>query len=95
MSESGSRFPDPDKTNNAIDNLRWDTSAANKADMEVHGVRAKGTRNGRSKLTPDQVRDIRSRGERGESAPSIARVYGVDPKAVRLILNRTNWAHLV
>lgn len=87
--------PDSDPTNNALDNLRWDTSKANKADMEAHGRRAKGSRSGRAKLVEDDVREIRRRAAQGEKAPSIARTYKVDPKAIRLILNGTNWAHLV
>lgn len=42
---------DGDPTNNRLENLRWDTHAANMADMATHQTRAVGERCGASKLS--------------------------------------------
>lgn len=50
---------DGDCLNDAADNLRWDTSTANKADMVKHGTRQRGEQINTAKLTEDDVREIR------------------------------------
>lgn len=50
--------PDPDPTNNRLDNLRWDTPKANGQDRIRHGSQARGEANGSSKLTRDIVAKI-------------------------------------
>jgi hypothetical protein len=42
--------------NNALDNLRWDTPAANHADKLRHGTPARGEKHGLSKLTEADVK---------------------------------------
>lgn len=44
----------------ALTNLRWDTHAANIADKNAHGTMAKGERHGRSKLTDQQISEVRA-----------------------------------
>ena len=49
---------DGDRKNNNLTNLRWDTSKGNQHDKAVHGTDSVGIRNGRSKLTENEVRSI-------------------------------------
>lgn len=39
-------FPDRDRSNNRLSNIRWDTKLANAADREIHGTTARGEKNG-------------------------------------------------
>lgn len=49
----------------------------------------------KSKLTRDQVLEIKEKIKCGESLASIGRFYGVNRTAIQKIKNRTNWAHVV
>lgn len=91
-------FPDRDPTNNALSNLRWDTKKANMADAEAHGTRIRGERQGLSKLTAAQVREIRRtcvRGHREFSRKALAQKYGVTPENISAIVHRRTWRHVV
>lgn len=70
------------------------THAANVRDKVERGRQAKGERNGRAKLTAQDVREIRQlvaeHGRRG-NVGDIARGYGLDPKAIRDMLDRVTW----
>lgn len=84
-------FPDPTRTNNAISNLRWDTRSANYGDRVPHGTVTNGERNGRAKLTEENVREILLSSERGSD---LARKFNVSHAAVYEIRKGRNWAHL-
>jgi hypothetical protein len=86
--------PDHTPTNNRANNLRWDTSKANKADAERHGRRAKGARNGRAKLTEYDIPTIRNMITDGISMTRIAELYKVDPAVIRRIASRKLWSHV-
>ena len=43
----------------SLPNLEWKTRAENHADIQIHGTALKGIRNGRAKITDDDVRFIR------------------------------------
>lgn len=47
---------------------------------------------GQTRLTEDDVREIRRRASQGESKETLAEVYGVTDANVRLILRRATWA---
>lgn len=85
---------DGDVSNNRLSNLRWDTRAANAEDSRAHGTMPRGELHGRSKLTEDQVRDIRRRVASGASDADTARKFGVDKALVRRIRLRRVWAWL-
>jgi HNH endonuclease len=73
------------------DHLFLGNVAINQADMKTKGRSARGERQGRSKLTAEQVHEIRAAGARGEMQRVIAARYGISRSAVGLILNGTNW----
>lgn len=82
---------DGTRTNNRIDNLRWDTRSANERDKERHGTSNRGQRNGQSKLTAEQVEEIRSRRKAGESFTSISADFDVHCSHLSAICRGKNW----
>lgn len=81
-------------TNDAIINLRWDTSTANKADMLQHGTRSRGTSINTCKLSEEQVKTIRARRNGGERLRLLAVAYGVSETLVSLIARNKIWRHV-
>lgn len=67
---------------------------ANNRDCIAKGRNARGERNGASKLTADQVREIRDRRARGETLQSIGDRFGILTMQVSRIARRQRWAHL-
>jgi hypothetical protein len=88
-------FPDRSPANNRLDNLRWDTNAANKADMAIHGTKhfPRGEKNAGAKLTADQVVRIRDLA-RTQKQKDIAKLFGVGPGRISTIVSGRGWKHL-
>lgn len=84
---------DGNKLNNHVSNLRWATSAENKADGKRLGRDNGGERNGRSRLTAADVRMIRALRGR-QSALSTARQFGVSGPTVYAIWSYKTWRHV-
>lgn len=76
-----------------VDHMFLGTNADNVADKMAKGRQANtaGERNGRAKLTTDQVRAIRAS---TETNTAIARRLGVSHQTVSQIRLRKRWAHL-
>lgn len=74
--------------------LQLGTHADNRRDCVEAGRQAKGERNGRAKLTEEQVVTIVARLRDGETLAQLARTYGVTRRAIRFIRNGQNWRHL-
>lgn len=66
----------------------------NMADMVVKGrqPRVRGSRNGNSKLTEDEVRSIRS--AEGLTHQALADKFGVGQPLITMIRNRKIWSHI-
>jgi hypothetical protein len=73
------------------------TAADNSADMMRRGrhVSPVGERAHHSKLTRENVLDIRARVERGETHSSIARLYGISKPQIHYIAKRKTWRHVL
>lgn len=55
-------------------------------------TRLTGTRNGRAKLTPDQVREIRALADAGPiNKCAVGRQYGVSDLVIYNVVNRKSW----
>jgi len=54
-----------------------------------------GTKNPRAKLTDEDVRYIRHMSDEGASRIELARKFGITGPAVRMIVTRTTWRHVV
>jgi hypothetical protein len=78
---------DGDKANNRSSNLTWTTSQGNK----IHAVQ---TGLHKTRLSMDQVREIRLRSSNGESGLSIASDYLVSPDVIWRIIKRKMYAHI-
>ena len=54
-----------------------------------------GTRHHNSKLTEDQVRQIRRRVAAGESQATMCREFGLTSNAVHAVIHRRTWTHVL
>lgn len=83
-------------TDNRLSNLEWVTRAKNCKHAFEHGLRPrlKGTSNGFCRLTEQQVRNIRSRYESGETQVSLARAFKISQPHVSEIVRRVQWSHI-
>lgn len=78
--------------NNQKDNLRWDTSAGNKADMVRHGTRLRGDKHPQAKLSPEAVAAIYKIYSEGRMTQTeIGKSFGINQSAVSKILNGKRW----
>lgn len=73
--------------------LSWKTRLENKADELVHGTRNRGGRNGRSKLTENEVREIIAL-DGFATKTAIAERYGISRGHVSEIHSGKTWAWL-
>jgi hypothetical protein len=71
----------------------WATPKENHADKIKHGTTNRGEQQGASRLTEDDIRQIRSRSGT-ESQLSLAREFQVDPSHISKIVNRQAWGWL-
>lgn len=85
---------DGNPANNHVSNLRWDTHAANLADMVRHGTRVQGQQIRRAKLTPEEVREIRASHAAGATQAELARRFRVTPTAIWWVVKGKTWKHL-
>jgi hypothetical protein len=87
------RHLDGNRTNNRADNLCWGTPAENAADRDRHGTTARGSRSGTSKLSDEEVRQIRGD---AEVMPrwAVAEKYGITREHVNKIVWREAWRHV-
>ena len=86
-------FPDPDRTNNHRNNLRWDSRKANATDKEAHGTHRRGSADGNAKLTESQVSAIKRGLNAGELQYVLARTYGVTRSVISTIKSGKTWRH--
>ena len=75
------------------------TQADNIADMDKKGRRVngdrKGEKNAQSKLTVEDVREIRRRASKGETHRSLAQEFGLaQSSVVSNVVNRKRWKHV-
>lgn len=54
----------------------------------------RGEKNGRAKLTEDEVVNIRAYYHAGRTQQSLATEYGVSKMLISLIVRRKKWAHV-
>lgn len=74
--------------------ISWKTRAANKADTVLHGTHDRGSRNGNSKLTEEDVAAIRKLRGDGLTQSAIGAMYGVSRAAIYKIESGKGWRWL-
>jgi len=88
---------DCNKKNNCLNNLEWVTTKENNRHARENGLipNNNGIKNGRAKLTDNQVLEIRKKytGVRGEIA-ELAREYCVSWSLIKLVVTNKNWTHI-
>jgi hypothetical protein len=75
------------------DHLFLGSAKSNKADCVAKGRHVRGESAPKAKLTPDQVRAIRSQALVADG-PALATQYGVTKEAIYAIWNRKSWRHI-
>ncbi len=87
-------FPDRSKTNNSLSNLQWGTPKENCADQKEHGTAMVGGRNHQTKLSVEQVVEMRKLRDSGFTYKQIGDAFNVQMVTARLACIGKNWAHL-
>lgn len=82
---------DGNPQNNRKENLRWDTSAGNKADMLRHGTRLRGEKHHNAKLAPQNIEAIEKMWLSGMKQREIGKFFGVNQSAISKIINGKRW----
>jgi hypothetical protein len=85
---------DGNPRNNAVENLRWGTRKSNSFDSILHGTMPRGERGGNSKLTEEDVREIRFLVTTGVTHRKVALQYGVSKSLVGAVVSRKIWKHI-
>ncbi|MER9355525.1 HNH endonuclease [Mesorhizobium sp. M0514] len=76
------------------DHLRWATGQENMADRVQHGTANRGERQGLSKLTEAQAREVIRLHRQGVAIGLIAAQFGICKSNVSIIANGKSWAWL-
>lgn len=82
---------------NRAENLMWATCKENLSHRKLHGTEIIGKRNGRTKLSAEDVVTIRARYKRRDpinGAAALAKEYGVTDVAIIKAARGTNWGWL-
>lgn len=90
----GCHSPDRDPRNNRLNNIRWGTRTENEDDAKDHGTRIIGERHPQSKLTEDEVREIRRMKLSGLTGKEIGDQYGLNRNQINKIASGKSWAHV-
>lgn len=83
------------KTDNSVKNLEWCTPQQNFAHAKENGLYSRGEKHYASKLSKEDVLDIRKMHSQGGTTYSeIAKRYSVLPHCISKIVRRVNWKHV-
>lgn len=86
---------DGNKQNNSVENLEWCNPSQNNKHAYEAGLRsAEGEKNGQSKLTEHQVKEIRRRRNEGQTYSRIAPDFDIHPMTVGEICRNELWRHV-
>lgn len=92
---------DGDKSNNLLHNLEWVTVSENSKHAIKLGLlvmpNIRGVKNGRSKVTEQQVLEIRKmKSELGDNITykKMGEIFGVSDNQISMICNRRHWTHI-
>ena len=82
------------KTDNRVENLEWNTNLENKQHAVKSGLtNLKGINHPKSKLTEEQVLEIREFGF-SQTRMSLSKKYGVARITISRIIKKENWNHI-
>lgn len=87
-----------DKLDNRVENLEWCSSQHNTLHRSRVLKKQIGTQHHSSKLTEQQVREIREtyiKGSKEYGIRPLSRKYGVDRKTLKHVISGITWKHLI
>ena len=87
------RHRDGNRLNPHLSNLEYGTKSQNRLDAVAHGTMG-GENVWTSKLTADDVREIRARLKANEAPALLSSVYGVNQAQISAIATRRQWKHV-
>lgn len=90
----GLHAPNPDRTDNRLENLRWGTSAENTADQFKAGTRAIGDKSPAAKLREADIPEVRRLIAERVSRREIGRRFGVSHAVINAVAKGTTWKHV-
>lgn len=82
------------RTDNRVENLRYDTPKGNQNDRKIHGTNSFGEGIHQSKITEKDVREIRRLRENGLFYYQIAELFPISKAEVHLICKNKRWQHV-
>lgn len=85
---------DGNPANNRIENLKWCTKQENLGHRKTHGTLARGSKQGSSVLTEDQVAAIKAMLKYGVPQVVIARAVSTTPSTINSINKEKSWTHV-
>ena len=85
---------DDNSLHNYLDNLRWDTPAANVQDKRRNGKTQRGEQSRSARLTEKDVLEIRQRYAAGEHSGPLSIEFGVTPTSIRAVSSGKSWKHI-
>lgn len=86
---------DGKKHNNNTENLEYVTRAENEKHASIMGLKARGERSNKAKLTERDVRDIRVLYDSGRTQARLGGMYNMSQAGIGYIVNRINWKHVI
>lgn len=82
------------RTNNSVENLRWDSRTANHADKDKHGTSPKGERHPGAKLSDSSVIAIRKRRSEGASFSMLSAEFSISRMTAHRASTGASWSHI-
>jgi hypothetical protein len=82
------------RSDNRVENLRWDTLASNSADRYLHGTMVWGEGMHNSRLTESAAREILSVPKSAQASRDLANKFGVVPGAIYNVWARRTWMNV-
>jgi hypothetical protein len=88
------RHLNDDPSDDRIENLAWGTHRDNMRDMVRNGGSLKGVKHHKSKLSEDDVKEIRSLAARGVPRIDISKKFNVTLGTIGHVVRRMTWRHI-
>lgn len=85
---------DGNRTNNRVDNLKWETAAQNNQRKILHGTQRRGENSGCVKLTSKLVLQIRKERAKGFKYIELSKKYKISIRHLIDIVAKKYWTHI-
>lgn len=79
------------RSDNRLENLRWDTAKENQKDRDLHGTGQQGENGPNAKLSNEQVLEMRRLRNLGKSVVDLSELFKTPESTVRKIVGFHSW----